>query len=178
MGKIKWAADPTHSEIVFKVKHMMITNVTGILRDFEINVESDDEIFTNAKIEFVGKLASITTGNEQRDTHLRSPDFFDVENFPVVRFKSTNYEKLSVEKYKLHGDLTIKDKTKNIDLEVEFGGINRDPWGNNKAGFSVSGKINRKDFGLTWNVALETGGVLVSDEVKFNCEIQLVEKKD
>jgi polyisoprenoid-binding protein YceI len=178
MAKIKWVADPTHSEITFKVKHMMITNVTGIMRDFDISMESDDEKFTNAQIEFRGKADSITTGNEQRDTHLRGADFFDVENSPEIRFRSTKYEKVSDEKYKLHGDLTIKGVTKNIDLDVMYGGMNKDPWGNNKAGFTVTGKINRKDFGLTWNVALETGGLLVSDEVRFNCEIQLVEKKD
>jgi polyisoprenoid-binding protein YceI len=175
MSTGKWTADPAHSEITFRVKHMMITNVTGILREFTIEVTSEADNFAGAQILFKGNASSITTGNEQRDAHLRSAEFFDVEKNPEIIFKSTSYEKANGG-YKLHGDLTLKGLTKKIDLDVEFGGLQKDPWGNTKAGFTVTGKINRKDFGLTWNATLETGGMLVSDEVKVNCEIQLVKQ--
>jgi polyisoprenoid-binding protein YceI len=174
MSKIKWNLDPAHSEVTFKVKHMMITNVSGSFTDFTVTAESEGEDFTKSEINFTAKAASVTTGSEQRDGHLLSPEFFDTEKFPELKFKATNYEKVSAEDYKLHGDLTIKDVTKNITLDVEYGGLNKDPYGNIKAGFTITGKINRKDFGLAWNAALETGGVMVSEDVKINCEIQLV----
>jgi polyisoprenoid-binding protein YceI len=173
MSKTKWTLDPAHSEVTFKVKHMMITSVTGLLTDYSIEATSDSDDFVNADVNFSGKLSSINTGNEQRDQHLRSADFFDTEKTNEVTFKSTKVEK-SGSDLKLKGDLTIKGVTKPITLDVEFGGINKDPWGNTKAGFTVSGKLNRKDFGLNWNAALETGGVLVSDDVKIAAEIQLV----
>jgi polyisoprenoid-binding protein YceI len=174
MSKIKWNLDPAHSEVTFKVKHMMITNVSGSFTDFAVTAESEGEDFTKSEINFTAKAASVTTGSEQRDGHLLSPEFFDTEKFPELKFKATNYETVSAEDYKLHGDLTIKDVTKNITLDVEYGGLNKDPYGNIKAGFTITGKINRKDFGLAWNAALETGGVMVSEDVKINCEIQLV----
>lgn len=174
MSKIKWNLDPSHSEVTFKVKHMMITNVSGSFTDFAVTTETDGEDFTKSEINFAAKAASVNTGSEQRDGHLRTVEFFDVEKFPEIKFKATSYEKISGDDYKLQGDLTIKDVTKNITLNAEFGGIQKDPYGNIKAGFTVSGKINRKDFGLTWNAALETGGVMVSEDVKINCEIQLV----
>lgn len=173
MSKTKWTLDPAHSEVSFKVKHMMITNVTGLLTDYNVEAVSDSDDFINADVTFTGKLSSINTGNEQRDAHLRSGDFFDVETNKEVTFKSTKIEKNGSD-LKLHGNLTIKGVTKPIVLDVEFGGINKDPWGNTKAGFTVTGKLNRKDFGLNWNAALETGGVLVSDDVKIGAEIQLV----
>lgn len=174
--KTKWSLDPAHSEVSFKVKHMMITNVTGLLQDYTVEVDARDEGFSHADVTFVGKLNSITTGNEQRDEHLRSGDFFDVENNADVVFKSTNYSRAGDE-ITLEGDLTIKGVTRPVVLDVEFGGLQKDPWGNMKAGFTVTGKLNRKDFGLNWNTALETGGVLVGDEVKINCEIQLVKQQ-
>ena len=173
MSTIKWTLDPAHSEVTFKVKHMMITNVTGLLTDYKVEAETATDDFAKANVSFVGKLNSISTGNDQRDAHLRSADFFDVEKFGDLLFKSTAFEKKG-DDYKLSGDLTIKGITKPITLDVEFGGINKDPWGNTKAGFSITGKLNRKDFGLNWNAALETGGVLVSDDVKIAAEIQLV----
>jgi polyisoprenoid-binding protein YceI len=173
MSTTTWKLDPAHSEVSFKVKHMMITNVTGLLTDYNVEAVSEGEDFSNPKVTFTAKLNSINTGNEQRDTHLRSADFFDVEKNPELKFKSTSY-KQSGDGYKLQGDLTIKGVTKPVTLDVEFGGIGKDPWGNTKAGFSVTGKLNRKDFGLNWNAALETGGVLVSDDVKIAAEIQLV----
>jgi len=174
MSKIKWNLDPAHSEVTFKVKHMMITNVSGSFTDFSVDAETEGEDFTKSAVNFTAKTASVNTNSEQRDGHLRSPEFFDSEKFPEIKFRATKYEKVSGNDYKLKGDLTIKDVTKNISLDVEYGGIQKDPWGNMKAGFTVTGKINRKDFGLNWNAALETGGVMVSDEVKINCEIQLI----
>jgi polyisoprenoid-binding protein YceI len=170
----KWVLDPTHSEIQFKVKHLMITTVTGYFREFSALAESDGDDFSNAKISFEAKTASIDTNNADRDNHLKSADFFEAEKYPVLKFRSTSMQKAGDGSFKLGGDMTIKDVTKPVTLDVEFGGIMKDPWGNQKAGFSLSGKINRKDWGLNWNAALEAGGVLVSDEVRIFCEIQLV----
>lgn len=174
MSSIKWVADPTHSEISFKVKHMMMTNVTGTFGQFSVNAETEAEDFSSAKVSFAAQIASINTGNEQRDGHLKSADFFDAEKNPELKFVSTSMTKKDDENYVLNGDLTIGEVTNSVSLDVEFGGINKDPWGNQKAGFSITGKINRKEFGLTWNAALETGGVLVSEDVKLAAEIQLV----
>jgi polyisoprenoid-binding protein YceI len=174
MSSIKWVADPTHSEISFKVKHMMMTNVTGTFGQFSVDAETEAEDFSSAKVSFAAQIASINTGNEQRDGHLKSADFFDAEKNPELKFVSTSMTKKDDENYVLKGDLTIGEVTNSVSLDVEFGGINKDPWGNQKAGFSITGKINRKEFGLTWNAALETGGVLVSEDVKLAAEIQLV----
>jgi polyisoprenoid-binding protein YceI len=174
MSTTTWNLDPTHSEVGFKVKHMMVANLSGNFTDFNVQASTNGEDFSNPAISFVAKTTSVNTGNDQRDGHLRSPEFFDSEKFPEIKFKSTKMEKVDSDNYKLHGDLTIKDVTKPVTLNAEFGGIGKDPWGNVKAGFTVSGKINRKDFGLNWNAALETGGVLVSEDVRINSEIQLV----
>lgn len=174
MSKTTWNLDPSHSEVAFKVKHMMITNVSGSLKDFSVSASTEGEDFTNSDVTFTAKAASISTGAEQRDAHLQSAEFFDVEKYPNITFKATKLEKIDSENHKIHGDLTIKDVTKAVTLNAEYGGIQKDPWGNIKTGFTVSGKINRKDFGLNWNAALETGGVMVSDEVRINAEIQLV----
>jgi len=176
MSTTKWVLDPTHSEIQFKVKHLMITTVTGYFREFSASAESDDEDFSNAKISFEAKTASIDTNNADRDTHLKSGDFFESEKYPVLKFQSTGMKKSGDGDFKLTGNMTIKDVTKPVTLDLEFGGIMKDPWGNEKAGFSLSGKINRKDWGLNWNAALETGGVLVSDEVRIFCEVQLAKQ--
>lgn len=167
----KWALDASHSELKFKVRHMMITNVSGSFNEIQGTMEGEDVL--NSKVEFTAKTSSVDTGSEQRDGHLKSADFFDAEKFPEMKFVSTRFEKKSDNEYIMHGNLTIKDVTKEIALEVEHGGINKDPWGNMKNGFSINGKINRKDFGLAWNAPLETGGVLVSEEVKIMGEIQL-----
>lgn len=174
MANLTWALDPTHSEIQFKVKHLMITNVTGGFTDFNVNAESSDESFADAKINFTAKAASVTTGNEQRDAHLTSADFFEADKFENISFSSTGIEKSSDDEFNLLGNLTIKDVTKPVKIHVEFGGVAKDPWGNLKAGFTINTKINRTDFGLNWNAALETGGVLVSEEIKIAGEIQLV----
>jgi polyisoprenoid-binding protein YceI len=177
LEKTSWKLDPAHSEVTFQVKHMMISNVRGYLKDFSVEVTSDDENFSNAEIFFSGKMDSISTSNEQRDQHLRSAEFFDIENNPEITFRSTKYTQTEEGKFKLEGDLTIKGTTKKVTLDVDFGGIQTDPWGSEKAGFSVTGKINRKDFGLNWNTALEKGGMLVGDDVKISCEIQLIKDK-
>lgn len=175
-AKTKWVVDPAHSEIVFKVKHMMITNVKGEFREFTAELLSEGNNFIADSIKVNINASSIFTNNNDRDAHLRSADFFDVENYKELTFIGKSLKKIDDENFQLTGDLTIKGVTKEITLDVEFGGINKDPWGNEKAGFSINGKINRKDWGLTWNAVLETGGVLVSDEVKINAEVQFVKQ--
>lgn len=173
--KEKWVIDPTHSEIEFKVKHLMVTNVKGKFKEFEASIYTTNDNFMSAEIDCFINAASVDTGNTDRDNHLRGADFFDVENHPQLSFQADTVENVDKDgSYELWGNLTIKGITKKIKLDVEFGGIVKDPWGNEKAAFSINGKINRKDWGLNWNAALETGGVLVSEEVKINAEIQLV----
>lgn len=170
----KWVIDPVHSEIDFKIRHLMITNVKGNFKEFDASIYTTGNDFLTAEVDCWINAASVDTGNEDRDTHVKSADFFDVEQFPQITFKADTYEKVDGDgSFELWGGLTIKGITKKIKLDVEFGGIMKDPWGNEKAGFTINGKINRKDFDLNWNTALETGGVLISDEVKINCEIQL-----
>ncbi|OIQ20200.1 MAG: hypothetical protein BM557_05900 [Flavobacterium sp. MedPE-SWcel] len=176
MNTTKWSIDPTHSEIGFKVKHMMFTNVSGNFTDFNASVLTEDENFENAKFDFSTTIDSVTTGNTDRDNHLKSGDFFDIEKFPKMTFTSTAFTKKSDGEYTLTGNLTVRDTTNPVNLDVDFGGIGKDPWGNIKAGLSATGKLNRKDFGLTWNSALETGGVLVGEEIKLNIELQFVKE--
>jgi polyisoprenoid-binding protein YceI len=173
MSAAKWTLDPTHSELQFKVKHLMITNVTGQFGGLSGEIESENEDFKNTKINFSADVNTINTSNEQRDAHLKSADFFDIASFPELKFSSTAFD---ASEGKVTGELTIKDVTKTITLDVEYSGTNTDPWGNLKAGFSIEGKINRTDFGLTWNAALETGGVLVSEDVKISAEVQFVKQ--
>lgn len=177
MANVKWAVDPTHSEVQFKVKHLMITTVTGYFQNFNIEAETEDDQFTSAnRVVFTADVNSISTNNEQRDNHLRSADFFDAAQYGEIRFEGTKYEKVSSENYKLHGNLTVKGVTKPLTVDVEFGGIVVDPYGQTKAGFTVSGKISRKEFGLTWNAVTEAGSVVVSDEIKIHAEVQLVKQ--
>lgn len=164
----KWNLDTAHSEITFKVRHMMISNVKGAFNTFTAEVEAEDDTFKNAKVSATIQTDSIDTNNADRDTHLKSADFFNVEQNPTITFESASLAD------NVTGHLTINGVTKPVQLEVEFGGINQDPWGNTKAGFTFEGKIKRSDFGLNWNAALETGGVLVSDEVKIAGELQFV----
>jgi polyisoprenoid-binding protein YceI len=164
----KWNFDAAHSELKFKVKHMMISTVTGGFDQLELDVQSSDDTFSEAKVVMKAQTASINTGNADRDNHLKAGDFFDAENHPAILFESTKFDGKT-----LVGSLTIKGISKEVTFDVDFGGVGQDPWGNVKAGFSLNGKINRKDFGLEWNVALETGGILVGEEVKFEAEIQL-----
>jgi len=170
----KWAIDPTHSKVAFKVKHLMISNVLGNFKEFEGRVSTDGDDFSTAEINFTLNAASIDTEMVDRDAHLKSPDFFDAEKYPKISFSGKGMKDLGDEMFELTGDLTIKEVTKSVTLTVEYGGIMTDPWGNVKAGFSLSGKINRKDFGLNWNAALEAGGVLVGEEVKISGDVELV----
>ena len=174
--RTKWAMDPTHSELLFKVKHLMITNVKGEFRKFNTELTSVGTDFSTASVKVTIDASSIFTNEDNRDGHLKGADFFDVENHKEITFEGTSIKKSDDTNFKLTGNLTIKGVCKETTLDVEFGGVNKDPWGNEKAGFSVSGKISRKDWGLTWNAPLETGGVLVSDEVKINAEIQFAKQ--
>ncbi len=175
MSKIKWALDPAHSEVTFKVRHMMISNVTGQFTKFDASAETDEEDFTTARVSFTADVSTVTTGNEQRDGHLQSPDFFDSAKFPGIRFATTKYVKLDNDgNYEVTGDLTIRDVTKPVTLKLEFGGVIKDPWGNTRAGFTIEGKINRKDFGLHWHAVTEAGGLVVSDEVRIHAGLEFV----
>jgi len=178
-NKIKWVIDPAHSEIAFKVKHLMITNVKGVFTEFEASIYTTGDDFMTAEVDFWMNPASVNSGNADRDAHLKGPDFFDVEHHKEITFTANTYEKVDDDgSYELYGDLTIKGITKRIKLDVEFGGVMKDPWGNEKAGFSINGKINRKDWQLNWNAALEAGGLLVSDEVRISCEVQLLKSNE
>lgn len=176
MATTKWSLDPTHSEIGFKVKHLMFTNVSGNFKTFSVTAETDGDNFSNAKVEFSADTDSISTNNEQRDQHLKGEDFFDAATFPKTTFTATQLTDAGEGNFELIGDLNMHGVVHPVKLAVEFGGIVKDPWGNIKAGFSINGKLNRKDFGLNWNAALETGGVMVSEEVKIHGEIQLVKQ--
>ncbi len=176
--KTKWGIDPAHSEIGFKVRHLVISNVRGTFKEYEASIYTTNEDFMSAEIDFWLNPASVNTGDEKRDTHVKSADFFDVEKFKEIHFTANTYENVGKNgKYELYGDLTIKGITKRIKLDVEFAGVMKDPWGNDKAIFTINGKISRKDWGLNWNAALETGGVLVSDDVWINCELQLIKSE-
>lgn len=173
MSTTKWALDASHSELGFKIKHLMISNVSGRFNNFDVTGETTSDDFSNADITATIDVASIFTNNEQRDGHLRTGDFFEIEKYPNITFKSTSVKK-DGDGLELTGDLTMKDVTKPVTLKVEFSGITKDPYGNIKAGFSFAGKLNRKDWGINFNAALETGGVMLGEEVKYEGEIQLV----
>lgn len=176
MSTTKWALDPTHSEVQFKVKHLMISTVTGHFNKFDASVETQGDDFSTAKINFTADVDSITTNNEQRDGHLKTGDFFEAEKYPQIKFEGTRLEKAGGDDYKLHGHFTIRGVTKPVTLDVEHGGVAKDPWGNTRAGFSISGKINRKDFGMNFGAVTETGGLVVSDDVKLHSNIELVKQ--
>ena len=163
MSTTKWVIDPTHSEIGFKVKHMMFTTISGKFSNFDATIEAEGSNLENAKIEFTGAIDSVTTGNSDRDKHLLSADFFDAARFPEIKFSATSFTKINEGEYELVGDLTLLGVTKSVKLEADYGGLMKDPWGNTKMALALEGKINRKDWGLNWNSALETGGVLVSE---------------
>lgn len=168
--------DAAHSEITFKIKHLVISTVTGGLTKFDATMESDSKDFSDAVITFEGDIDSITTNNAQRDEHLKSEDFFHAQEYPKITFKSTSIEKKSDNEYALHGDLSIRGITKNIALNVEHGGSAIDSWGQNKEGFELTGKISRKEFGLKWSALTEAGGAVVSDDVRLILNIQMVKQ--
>jgi polyisoprenoid-binding protein YceI len=168
-----WTIDPMHTEIGFKVKHLVISTVSGKFNTFDGSIESEKEDFSDAKIKFTADIDSIHTGNEQRDGHLKSPDFFDAANHPKMSFESTSFNKKG-EDYVLEGDLTIRGTRKPVSLNVEFGGVQTDMYGRTVAGFEITGKIKRQEFGLQWNAVTEAGGVVVSDEVKLVANVEVV----
>lgn len=175
---IKWKIDTAHSEIQFKVKHLMITTVTGYFKNFDLEVETENDDFTTAKrIEFTADINSIDTNNAQRDAHLKSADFFDAGAHHQLRFVGSAY-KTDGDEASLQGELTIRGITKPVTVQIDFGGLVTDPYGQMKAGFTVTGRISRKDFGLTWNAVTEAGSIVVSDEIKINAEIQLVKQTE
>ncbi|MDZ5783058.1 YceI family protein [Marinococcus luteus] len=174
MAKTVWSVDPVHSEIGFSVKHMMISKAKGTFDKFDATLKVDVEDLTDAEIEVVIDVASINTSDENRDGHLRSADFFDAENYPNMTFVGKEIKKTGESEYDVTGDLTIKGTTKEVTVDVTFEGQSKDPMsGNIVAGFSGETTINRKEFGLTWNATLETGGVLVGEDVKINIEMEL-----
>ena len=170
-----WTIDAAHSQVGFAVKHLMISTVRGRFGAVSGTVEFPEGDYKAARADVTIDAASIDTREERRDTHLRSADFFDVENFPTLTFKSRRVQAIEGDTFQLVGDLTIKDVTREVVLDVEVEGFQKDPWGNQKAGFSASTKVNRKEFGLTWNQALETGGLLVGDDVKISLDVQLLQ---
>ncbi|HVU96660.1 MAG TPA: YceI family protein [Puia sp.] len=171
----KWVLDPSHSEVEFKVKHMMISNVSGKFTKFDATVETEGEDFMTAKATFTADIDSINTGSDQRDGHLKSADFFDAGTYPQLKFVASKYENVDNDgSYEVWGDLTIHGTTKTVKLDAEFGGVIKDPWGNTRAGISVNGKINRKDFGLSWHGVTETGSLIVSDEVRVHINLEFV----
>jgi polyisoprenoid-binding protein YceI len=168
--------DAAHSEITFKVKHLMITNVTGSFSKFDATMDAEATDFSDAKISFEADVNSISTNNADRDGHLKSDDFFSAEKFPTIRFVSSSLKNNGGSDYTLTGDLTIRDVTKSVSFPVEFGGTATDPWGQVKSGFEIAGKFNRSDFGLTWSAVTEAGGVVVSDEVKLHLNVQMIKQ--
>lgn len=172
--KTKWGVDASHSEVQFKVKHLVIATVTGFFRKFSGAVESESEDFDGAKVNFSIDTTSIDTNVADRDGHLKSPDFFAADQYPTIEFKNGVLKKVSGENYKLTGDLTIKDVTKRVELTAEFNGIVADPWGNTRAGFEINGVINRKDYNLTWSAVTEAGKLVVADDVKLHFNIEVV----
>lgn len=172
-----WSVDKTHSEIGFKVKHMMISNIYGSFGDYTIHASTNHLDFSTAEIEFTAKTASIRTGQTERDAHLKSDDFFNAAQFPEIVFKSTSFVKIDAHSYELNGLLTIRDITHPVTLDVEYTGTAGNASGELKAGFSVRGKIRRNDYHLKWNVVTEAGSVVVSDEVKILCEVQMIRQQ-
>ncbi len=172
-----WNIDASHSQVQFTVRHMMISNVRGRFEEFAGTVEFDENDLSTLKVEIEVATPSIYTRDQQRDGHLKSPDFFDVEKYPKMTFKSTGAEVTGKNELKLHGDLTIKDITRPVTLDVEYSGLMKSPWGTTSAGFSAHGKVNRKDWDLVWNQVLESGGLLVGEDVKIDIEVEVVKQE-
>jgi polyisoprenoid-binding protein YceI len=174
-NQIKWSIDLAHSDISFKIRHLMISHVKGAFKTFDANIYTTGKDFTTAEIDLWIDAAAITTGDAKRDEHLKGPDFFDVEHHKQISFTANTIEEPDADgNHELWGDLTMKGITKHIKLNVAFGGIINDPWGNERAGFTITGKINRSEWGLMWNAAIETGGLMVGDEIKIACEVELI----
>lgn len=173
---MSWKIDPAHSQIQFAVRHMMISTVRGEFHDFSGTIDFDEDNPEETTVHVEIDAASIDTRTEDRDNHLRSPDFLNVEEYPTITFESTRVELIDEDSARLIGDLTIRGETQTVELDVEYQGMAKSPWGQVSAGFSATTRFNRKDWGLSWNQALETGGVLVGDEVKVNIEVELIKQ--
>jgi polyisoprenoid-binding protein YceI len=171
----QWTIDTAHSEMQFKVKHLVIATVTGQFNEFSGEVEASED-FSDVQARFEAKIASISTNNEMRDNHLKSADFFAADEHPTLTFVSTGVSRRSDDEFTLHGDLTIRGVTKPVDLKVTYNGTIQDAYGQTKASFEVEGKLNRKEFGLTWSAVTEAGGAVVSDEVRLLANIQLLKQ--
>ena len=174
MANTTWALDPTHSELMFKVRHLLVSNVTGHIKNFTASVETQGDDMSSAKVNFSAEVNSITTNNEQRDGHLMANDFFDQANHPQMTFVGDKMEKVDSDNYKLHGTLTMRGNSKPVTLNVSYGGSVIDPWGNTRVGFEVHGKINRKDYGVSFSMVSETGGILLGEDVNINANVEFV----
>lgn len=174
--KTIWKLDPSHSEVQFKVKHLVISTVTGQFTDFTGEIHTEGNEIAGANAIFEAKVDSISTNNADRDGHLKSPDFFDAANHPTINFSATSFEKVSGDEFEITGDLTLRGITKSIKLKSVLGGMATDPYGQEKVGFEITGKISRKEFGLTWSAVTEAGGVVVGDEIKLLLNLQFVKQ--
>lgn len=176
-AQTEWDIDKAHSKVGFSVSHLVVSDVEGQFKNFNGSIVSNGDDFSNPKIDFKIDVNSINTDNEARDKHLKSDDFFNAEKFPTITFKSKSMTKIGDKKYKLIGDFTMRDVTKEIALDVKFNGIVKDPWGNTKAGFKITGEVNRFDYNLKWNKTIETGGLVVGNIVSLNINLELTKKK-
>lgn len=176
-AQTKWTADKSHSKVQFSVTHLVITDVLGSFKSYDVNVETNGDDFTDAKIQFSADVSSINTENDARDKHLKSDDFFNAEKFPKITFVGKSMKKVGDGKFKLTGDFTMRDVTKSITLDVSFRGIIKDPWGNTKAGFKITGEVNRFDYGLKWNSLMEAGGAVVGKDVSLIIDLELNKAK-
>ncbi|MEE9429896.1 MAG: YceI family protein [Melioribacteraceae bacterium] len=172
-AQTNWAFDASHSNVSFSVTHLIISEVEGNFKNFEGTVTSKKENFEGSTVEFSVDINSIDTDNADRDKHLKADDFFNAEKFPKMIFKSKSLTKIKGKKYKLVGDLTIRDITKEVELDLKYNGTIKDPWGNTKAGFKISGTINRFDFGLKFNKLMEAGGMVVGDDIEISVNAEL-----
>ncbi|QKG54295.1 YceI family protein [Hymenobacter sp. BRD67] len=176
MATTKWVLDPMHSEVQFKIKHLVISTVTGSFKTFQGTAQTEGDDFSNAQIEFSLDVNSVDTNQEQRDQHLKGEDFFNAAQYPQIKFESTSFTKTSGNEYKLVGNLTMKDVTKPVTLDVEYGGTAVDFYGNTKAGFEITGKVNRKEYGLTWGGITEAGAIVLGDDVKLTINVQFAKQ--
>ncbi|MDZ7694868.1 MAG: YceI family protein [Balneolaceae bacterium] len=175
--KTRWKIDPSHSEVQFKVKHLVISTVTGSFGTYDATVETEGKTFEGADVYFEADINSISTNNEDRDNHLKSDDFFNAEKHPKLTFESTSVEKTGDDKYTITGDLTIRGTTKEVELKAVHGGTVEDPYGQTKAGFEITGTVNRKEFGLEWDAVTEAGNVVVGDKVKLMLNVQFIQQE-
>jgi len=177
MANTKWILDPTHSEVQFKVKHLLVSKVTGHFKQFNVTVETQGDDISTAKVHFTADVNSISTNNEQRDAHLRSGDFFDTDNHPQLIFDSSKMEKTGDDTYKLHGTLTMRGVSKPIALDVTGGGVMQDPWGNTRTGFEITGKVDRTEYGVSFGMTSDTGAILLGHDVAIQASAEFVKEQ-